>query len=123
MKKFAFFTMALALAASMLVGCGCMNTDENVTTLPTNGETSAPPTRATTAPTTMPTTVPATTEAPTEESSDPTDTTGMLEGAVDDIVGGSTDDANTGNGGNSGSGVNGGADVGRGRSFGNGPRK
>lgn len=106
MKKFLSFALALALGASMLVGCGCMNTGNDVPTLPTNGETSTPTTRpttaATTAPTTMPTTAP-TTEAATEDT---TDTTGVM----DDIVGGSTDDATVP------------SDAGRGRSFGNGPR-
>lgn len=108
MKKFVIFALTLALGASLLVGCGCMNTNADVTTLPTNGETSEP-TRATTAPTTMPTTAP-TTEATTEASSDPTDTTGTLEGAMDDIVGGSTDDTTMPQ------------DAGRSRSGGNGPR-
>ena len=88
MKKFAILILSLALSCVLLVGCGCMNTGSDVPTLPTNGETStptrpettAPRTAATTAPTTMPTT--GTTEAPT-------DTTGTLEGAMDDILGGS----------------------------------
>ncbi len=91
MKKFAILTLALSLSAAMLVGCGCMNTGSDVTTLPTNGETASPTTHATTAPATMPSTM-ATTEAATDAS---TDTTGTLEGAMDDIMGGSTDDATT----------------------------
>jgi len=135
MKKFAIFTLVLALGAAMLTGCGCMNTNADVTTLPTNGET-VTPSRPTSAPTTMPTTAP-TTEAATEGT---TDTTGTLEGAMDDILGGSTDDATTGNGGsmggdggtNGGNGGNGGSsangrsggmDMGRGRTNGNGPRR
>lgn len=106
MKKFAIFTLALSLCTFLLVGCGCMNTGEDVPTLPTNGESSAPTTAVTTEPTTMPTTA-ATTEAPTEA---PTDTTGTLEGAMDDIVGGSTDDATDA------------TDAGRSRTRGNGPR-
>ena len=105
MKKFAILTLALSLCAAMLVGCGCMNTNADVTTLPTNGETVTPTARPTTAPTTAPTTMPTT--ASTEA---PTDTTGTLEGAVDDIVGGSTDN------------TTGPADAGRSRSRGNGPR-
>jgi hypothetical protein len=101
MKKFVIFTLALALGAMTLVGCGCMNTSTNVPTLPTNGETSRP-TQATqpsastetTAATTVPTT--GSTEAATES-------TGTLEGAMDDILGGSTDDTTgtNGAGGNS----------------------
>jgi hypothetical protein len=53
-----------------------------------------------------------------------------MEGAMDDILGGSTDDATTGNGGNAGGNGagngaksgNGGMNAGPGRSFGNGPR-
>ncbi len=91
MKKFAIFTLALSIAASMLVGCGCMNTDERVPTLPTNGETATPSTQVTTAPTTMPTTA-VTTEPATHA---PTDTTGTLEGAVDDMLGQTTGEAAT----------------------------
>ena len=69
MKKFALLTLTLSLCAAMLVGCGCMNTQADVTTLPTNGETSSPTTRPTTAPTTAPTTMP-TTQAPTDASTD-----------------------------------------------------
>ncbi len=102
MKKLLILTLALSLCAAMLVGCGCMNTDNNVPTLPTNGETSSPTTRPTTAPTTEPTTAPTTmptTEAPTETATDgTTDTTGPMEGAMDDILGGSTDDATTATG-------------------------
>lgn len=100
MKKFALLTLSLCLFASLLVGCGCTNSGNDVPTLPTNGETVTPTTKATTAPTTMPTTA-ATTEPYTEI---PTDTTGTLEGAMDDIMGGSTDDAteNTGAGRNRG---------------------
>jgi hypothetical protein len=59
-----------------------------------------------------------TTQAPSDESTDgATDTTGTMEGAMDDILGGSTDDTTGGNGGN------GGNDMGRGRSYGNGPRR
>jgi hypothetical protein len=95
MKKFAIFTVALSLAASMLVGCGCMNTEEKVPTLPTNGETASPSTQATTTPTTMPTTA-ATTEAATDSTTGTAnDTTGPMEGAMDDIMGGSADDATT----------------------------
>lgn len=107
MKKLLILTMALSICAAMLVGCGCVNTDTNVTTLPTNGETATPSTQMTTVPTTAPTTAPTTmptTEAPTEASSD---TTGPVEGAMDDILGGSTDDATTA--------------TGAGRSRGNGP--
>lgn len=107
MKKFAILTMALSLAAAMLVGCGCMNTNVDVTTLPTNGETVTPTTHVTTAPTTMPTTVPHTTET---HATAPTDTTGTLEGAMDDIVGGTTDNTTAP------------ADAGRSRTRGNGPR-
>ena len=92
MKKFAIFTLALSLAASLLAGCGCMNTAEDVTTLPTNGETVTPSTQMTTAPTTMPTTA-ATTEVATDATTGTADTTGPVEGAVDDILGGSADDA------------------------------
>ena len=105
MKKLVLFALTLALGASMLVGCGCMNTGNDVPTLPTNGETTTPTTHSTTAPTTMPTTAP-TTEAATEDTGDTTDTTGVM----DDIMGGSTDDTSLP------------ADAGRGRSFGNGPR-
>ncbi len=107
MKKFAILTLALSLSAAMLMGCGCMNTNAEVTTLPTNGETATPTARPTTAPTTMPTTVPHTTET---HATSPTDTTGTLEGAMDDIVGGSTDNTTTP------------GDAGRSRTRGNGPR-
>lgn len=110
MKKFAIFTLVLVLGASMLVGCGCMNTNADVTTLPTNGETVTPTTRPTTAPTTEATTMP-TTAATTESTTDTApDTTGALEGAMDDIAGGSTDDATQP------------AEAGRSRRSGNGPR-
>lgn len=107
MKKFAIFTLTLALGTSMLVGCGCMNTGSNVTTLPTNGETVTPTTHVTTAPTTMPTTHP-TTEAPTEHTTEhnpgaATEHTGI----GNDVVGGSTDDA---------TGATEGTDMGRSRS-------
>lgn len=105
MKKFAIFTLALSLCTLMLVGCGCMNTGSDVTTLPTNGETASPTTRPTTAPTTMPTTVP--TEATYDAT---TDTTGTFEGAMDDIMGGSADDTTVP------------SDAGRSRRGGNGPR-
>ena len=82
MKLFVIFTLVLVLGAAMLTGCGCMNTNPDVTTLPTNGET-VTPTRPTTAPTTMPTTAP-TTEAATETTMD---TTGPLESAIDDMTG------------------------------------
>lgn len=96
MKKFAILTLALCLSAMMLAGCGCMNTNADVTTLPTNGESSAP-TAATTMPTTAPSTE-STSEAPTDAtmdsgSTDITESTGMIEGAMDDIMGGSADDA------------------------------
>ena len=92
MKKFVIMALAMALGAMMLVGCGCMNTDTNVPTLPTNGETSSPTRPETTAPTTAATTAPTT--MPTTEATDAsTDTTGTLEGAMDDILGGSSDDA------------------------------
>ena len=106
MKKFVLFALTLALGASILVGCGCMNTGNDVTTLPTNGETAAPTTHAATAPTTVPATMPTT--APTTEAA--TDHTTDTTGIMDDIVGGSTDDTTVP------------ADAGRGRSFGNGPR-
>lgn len=106
MKKFAIIALTLTLGASLLVGCGCMNTGNDVPTLPTNGETSAPTTRPTTAPTTAPTTMPTTAPA-TEESTE--DTTGEG-GIMDDIVGGSTDDASSP------------SDAGRSRSFGGNPR-
>lgn len=104
MKKFALFTLSLCLCASMLVGCGCMNTGNDVTTLPTNGESSAPVTQATTVPTTAPTTMPTTAPATEPYTEAPTDTTGTLEGAMDDIMGGSTGDPtdNTGAGRNRG---------------------
>lgn len=88
MKKMICLALALSLCAAMLVGCGCMNTNPATTTLPTNGETAAPSTKATTVPTTEPTTMPT-----TQATEAPTDTTGTLEGAMDDIMGGSTDDA------------------------------
>lgn len=99
MKKFGIITLTLALSAALLVGCGCMNTNADVTTLPTNGET-VTPSRPTTAPTTMPTTA-ATTESTPESTNESTadtstgtgESTGALEGAMDDILGGSTDDA------------------------------
>ena len=96
MKKFAVLTIALCLSAMMLTGCGCMNTNADVTTLPTNGETASP-----TAATTMPT-APTVTESSSEATVDPTissgnsaatESTGMIEGAMDDIMGGSADDA------------------------------
>jgi PBP1b-binding outer membrane lipoprotein LpoB len=90
MKKFAIFTLVLALGAMMLAGCGCMNTKPEVPTLPTNGETTSP-TLATQAPTTEAATMP-TTMATTAPSESGTDTTGPLEGAMDDITG--TDGAN-----------------------------
>lgn len=97
MKRYAILTLALALCGAMLVGCGCMNTGSNVPTLPTNGETSAPPTRATTAPTTEVTTAP-TTMPQTQSTEDTgmdtaTDTTGTLEGALDDITGQDTQES------------------------------
>lgn len=92
MKKFFALTLALCLSATMLVGCGCMDTSKDVPTLPTNGETSSPTTKPTTMPTTAPTTAPS--SAPTTTATEaPTDTTGTLEGAMDDILGGSADDA------------------------------
>ena len=94
MKKFAILGLALCLSAAMLVGCGCMNTDTDVPTLPTNGETATPTRPETTAPTTAVTTAP-TTMPTTGATEAPTDTTGPLEGAMDDILGGSTDDAGT----------------------------
>lgn len=93
MKRYAILTLALALCGAMLVGCGCMNTGSNVTTLPTNGETSAPPTRATTAPTTVPTTMPETQVTDDTGMHGATDTTGTLEGALDDITGHVTEEA------------------------------
>lgn len=105
MKKFAILTLAFALGASLLAGCGCMNTGADVTTLPTNGETASPATLPATAPTTMPTTVP-TTEVPGDTIPD---TTGTLEGAMDDVVGGTADNTTV-------------PDVGRSRTYGNGPR-
>ena len=117
MKKFWIFTLALSLSATLLMGCGCMNTNEKVPTLPTNGETATPSTQMTTAPTTLPTTVPSTSSAPTDDTSMPTDTatdtTGALEGAMDDIMGGSTDDATASTDG---------TDMNRMRPRGNGPK-
>lgn len=95
MKKFAILTIALCFSALLLVGCGCMNTNADVTTLPTNGEMTKPTTAPSTAPsteaTTMPTTMPTT--AATEDTGTASESTGPLEGAMDDIMGGSTDDA------------------------------
>lgn len=97
MKKFAILTIALCMSAIMLVGCGCMNTNAEVTTLPTNGELTKPTTVPSTAPSTEPATMPTT--AATENTVIPGDTgmatesTDTIEGAVDDILGGSTDDA------------------------------
>lgn len=101
MKKFAILTIALCLSAMLLVGCGCMNTNADVTTLPTNGEMTKPTTAPSTAPsteaTTMPTTIPTTSATEDTGSSGDTgsasESTGTLEGAMDDIMGGSTDDA------------------------------
>ena len=95
MKKFAILTLALCLSAMMLAGCGCMNTNTDVTTLPTNGESSTP-TAATTIPTTAPASEPsseASTDATTDSGNGSTESTGMIEGAMDDIMGGSADDA------------------------------
>ena len=100
MKKFAIFTLVLALGAMMLVGCGCMNTETDVPTLPTNGETTAPTQAPTTEAATMPTTM--ATTAPSESG---TDSTGTLEGAMDDILG--TDGANGSSGSNGNGGSNG----------------
>ncbi len=97
MKKFAILTIALCLSAVLLVGCGCMNTNADVPTLPTNGEMSKPTTAPSTAPSTEATTMPTT--AATEDTGSTGDTgatsesTGPMEGAMDDILGGSTDDA------------------------------
>lgn len=113
MKKFAILTIALCLSAIVLVGCGCMNTNADVTTLPTNGEmtkpTTAPSTQPSTAPSTAATTEPATMPS-TGASETPSESTGPLEGAMDDIMGGSTDDATL----PGGSGDNGGATRSRG---------
>lgn len=57
MKKYTILALTLALCGAMLVGCGCMNNDAEVTTVPT---TTAPATVPTTAATTVPTTVPTT---------------------------------------------------------------
>lgn len=99
MKRYAILTLALAICGAMLVGCGCMNSGADVTTLPTNGETSMPATRPTTAPTTMPTTAPATMPTTLPETQEtevsPTDTTGALEGAIDDITGNPPDSTDT----------------------------
>lgn len=105
MKKFILLALALAACCAVLVGCGCMNTDADVTTLPTNGETSTPPTRPSTVPTTEATTMPQTEpshdtvpETGSEDFMNPTggdstEDTGMLEGAMDEIMGGSNDDS------------------------------
>ena len=99
MRKFAIFTLVLALGAVLLVGCGCMNTETDVPTLPTNGET-VTPTHATQAPSTEATTMPTT--MPTTGATDgSTDSTGAMDGTMDSILG--TDGAN-GNGGSNGSG-------------------
>lgn len=114
MKRYAIVTMALALGCMMLVGCGCMNTGSDVTTLPTNGETAAPTTRATTAPTTeattMPTTMPETQATGDTGMDSTTDTTGTLEGAMDDITGQMTEESTGAN------------DMGRGRQRGMMPK-
>ena len=101
MKKFAILTIALCLSAMILVGCGCMNTNADVTTLPTNGEmtkpttapSTAPSTEATTMPTTMPTTAATEDTGSTGDTGATSESTGPMEGAMDDILGGSTDDA------------------------------
>ena len=115
MKKFAIFTLTLALGAALLTGCGCMNTTADVTTLPTNGETVTPTTRPATAPTTVPATRPGVDSTESTGNTVP-GTTGTMEGTMDEILGGSADDATTGNG------RSGGMYPGRGRSYENGPR-
>lgn len=102
MKKLALLTLSLCMCAVMLVGCGCMNTNADVTTLPTNGELTRPSTAPSTVPTTAATTTP--TSAPTEDTATTgetgavMDTTGPVEGAVDDILGSSTADTSGANG-------------------------
>lgn len=67
MKKYTTLALALALCCSMLVGCGCMNSNAEVTVPTTVAPTAAP----TTVPTEAPTTRPA-----TEATVQPTDITG-----------------------------------------------
>ena len=109
MKKFAFLTLTLCLCTVLLVGCGCMNTSADVTTLPTNGELTRPTTAPSTAPSTTAATMPS--SAPTQDTGSSAETgasesTGPLEGAMDDIMGGSTDDASGTSGADHGNGGN-----------------
>ena len=64
MKKISILALALILAAAMLTGCGCRNSN------PANTTPTAMPTRPTPAATTAPTTAPTT--QPTHPSSAPT---------------------------------------------------
>ena len=80
MKKYICPAMALLMAASLFVGCGCTNKNKGgmpePTVLPTNEElweSTAPTTRATTAPTT------------------PSETYDRGNGPLEDMIPGSTD--------------------------------
>lgn len=60
MKKYTFLALTLVLCGAMLVGCGCMNSNAEMTTAPTTKPTTVPTTAATTEATSAPTTMPET---------------------------------------------------------------
>lgn len=73
MKKYTLLALTLALCGAMLVGCGCMNSKPQVTTVPTTmpptiAPTTAATTEATTVPTTMPETEPTAMDGSTNET-------------------------------------------------------
>ena len=87
MKTLATIALTLVLTASLLVGCGCTNRNDNTpapTVLPTNEElwdTTEATTRATTESTTAPMTTDST--AGTADATDTTGTGGMMDSTTD----------------------------------------
>lgn len=92
MKHIAIAVVALVMAAAMLTGCGCMNSDA---TYPTILPTTPKPTQQATAPSSAPSTAATTapTAMPSMPSSAPTDTTTPTAGA-DGVVPETTTAAN-----------------------------
>ena len=84
MKTLATIALTLVLTASLLVGCGCTNRNDNTpapTVLPTNEEL-WDTTEATTRATTESTTAPMTTDS-TADATDTTGTGGMMDNTTD----------------------------------------
>jgi len=76
MKKYMILALSLILSCAMLVGCGCMSNEAEVTTRPTVTPTARPTTAPTTQATTESTQAPST--APSSEATtDATNSTAM----------------------------------------------